>query len=604
MNRIKTYLMEKKTNLFYLNKAQALALKPMSNILYLVGGRGIGKGTVQGYRTQQVAFGMKGSHSVRVEANLKRGLTNTWPSVAEALDRLGLKQGVHWVVGIRPPKNLMEWWAKPATSASNFENYVTFCNGSQIFIASQDRAGTSNGMNFDHVFMDEAKFLNHQQLKDETFPANRGHNDKFGNHPLHHGQTLTCDMPATTKGSWFLSGREKATPEINSLAEKLIVWLEQARDAWNEGMDPDSGKQFANDRERNAFKRKYHERLQLLGQLRASAFLYLELPSWYNIEILGMSFITNAKRDLPRLSFLTSICCIRIGKVEGGFYGSFSDKHQYDKSDVSVIKSVNMWDGHSVKDLKCRADGDLDPDLPLFLSFDYNANINWCCVWQAGAPGSPYNPPSADIDFEGQWICRCLRSFYVKYERKLPELIADVCDYYKAHFQTCRQVYILIDNTAKNANYAVNDHDFAWVIRTALESYGCEVETCDMGKQMGQYEKYELINAAMNGTKRMVPMFNREGNEHLIPTLEATGIRNGKKDKSAEKRAESIALRSGIVEDDESRLESRTDSTDAADQGMIFFNTRLCDEYNPWWRYAGGNSQNLCIGSSSWDNIP
>ena len=101
--------MEKKTNLFYLNKAQALALKPMSNILYLVGGRGIGKGTVQGYRTQQVAFGMKGSHSVRVEANLKRGLTNTWPSVAEALDRLGLKQGVHWVVGIRPPKNLMEW---------------------------------------------------------------------------------------------------------------------------------------------------------------------------------------------------------------------------------------------------------------------------------------------------------------------------------------------------------------------------------------------------------------------------------------------------------------------------------------------------------------
>lgn len=597
--------MEKKTSLFYLNRAQVMALKPMSNILYLVGGRGIGKGTVQGYRTLQVATSMVGSHSVRVEANLKRGLTNTWPSVAEALERLGFKKDVHWVVGVKPTKNLMEWWAKPATATQNYENYVTFYNGSQIFIASQDRPGTSNGMNFDHVFMDEAKFLNHQQLKDETFPANRGHNDIFGGNPLHHGQTLTCDMPATTKGSWFLSGREKATPDINNLVEKLMIWLENANEAWQEGVDPDTDRLLGGRGRGTAiFKQKYKERLQMLAQMRASAFLYLEMPSWMNIEILGESFIMNAKRDLPRLTFLTSICCIRIGKVEGGFYGSFTDKHQYDKADVSAIKMVDMYDGHSVRDMRCKADGDLDPQLPIFLSFDYNANINWLCAWQPGAPGSPYNPPNAEKDFPGQWICRCLRSFFVKYERKLPELIEDFYEYYQSHFVTCNQVYILIDNTAKNANYAVNDHDFAWVIQAALEAHGINVVYADMGKQMGQYEKYELINGAMLGTKRMVPMFNREGNEHLIPALEATGIRNGKKDKSAEKRAESVALKSGIVEDDESRLESRTDSTDAADQGMIFFNSPLCDEYGTWWRYAGGNSQNTNIGGNrTWEDV-
>lgn len=58
-------------------------------------------------------------------------------------------------------------------------------------------------MSLDYVIIDEAKFIDYEQLKDETFQANRGNQMYFGNFYMHHGLTITSDMPVTKKAHGF-----------------------------------------------------------------------------------------------------------------------------------------------------------------------------------------------------------------------------------------------------------------------------------------------------------------------------------------------------------------------------------------------------------------
>lgn len=87
----------------------------------------------------------------------------------------------------------------PIFTPAEWSNTISFYNGSVCNIISQDRTGTSNSMSLDYVIIDEAKFVDFEQLKDETFQANRGNEMYFKHFPLHHGMTITSDMPVTKK---------------------------------------------------------------------------------------------------------------------------------------------------------------------------------------------------------------------------------------------------------------------------------------------------------------------------------------------------------------------------------------------------------------------
>ena len=53
-----------------------------------------------------------------------------------------------------------------------------------------------------------------------------------------------------------------------------------------------------------------------------------------------------------------------------------------------------------------------------------------------------------------------IKSFYVKFERKIPEVVADFCTYYASHRN--KTVVYYYDATALGSNYAVNEQDFRW----------------------------------------------------------------------------------------------------------------------------------------------
>ena len=147
----------------YFNQAQQLLLAMNTRDEVAVCGRGFGKGAVQAGRLLTGVQGMPGSSGGFVAPSVKRCLTNILPSMLIHLERWGFKRDVHYIVGRKPWKALH--WKQPYFQPANWENTIAFYNGSVCNIISQDRTGTSNSMSLDYLIMDEAKFLNPDQLR-------------------------------------------------------------------------------------------------------------------------------------------------------------------------------------------------------------------------------------------------------------------------------------------------------------------------------------------------------------------------------------------------------------------------------------------------------
>lgn len=494
----------------------------------LVAGRAFGKGMVHAAWNLRNFQRMPGSITGFVSANIKRALTNTLPSMFVHWEYWGFRRNVHWAVGIKPPE---AWnWGKPIFPVQNYENVISFYNGSIGFIISQDRSGTSNSHSFDALDIDEAKFINYEQLKDETLPALRGNRQHFGKHFFHHSMLVTSDMPVTKKGSWFLDYREKCDPEIIETIRGLVyeIWLleKRIREMQSKGVEPP------------AYLRKELRSLNRdLCRLRFLATDYREVSTIENLEVLGEAFIRQLKRDLPPLTFQTSVLCKRIGIARDGFYNKMTEAHKYSAPNIPEYDRRG-YDFEKLREKTSLLDGDVDPDQPIAIAFDYNANINWLVAGQV----------------KGRQL-RVIKSFYVKYERKLKELVDDFCLYYKYHRR--KHVVFYYDSTALGSNYAVNKEDFRFVISQCLRAHGWVVQEKYIGRPMRHIEKQLLINRMFAGQGRLVPFFNRENNEDLLISIQTAGVYNGGKDKRGEKLPE--------TDSPEGRLEARTDGSDAFD---------------------------------------
>jgi len=518
----------KEPNPIYFNKPQRLTQLIGANTTVIVAGRRTGKtDSIAAPFVLRNMQRMAGSTGGIVVPTFRHGLTNTIPGLLTAWKRWGFKEGIHYVVGKKPPKS----FASPIIDPKYYEHVISFYNGSVAIILSQDRPGAANSLTLSWVLVDEAKFIDYNKLKDEVFPANGGIKSHFGKHSFNHAVMILSDMPQTSKGSWFLHYREKMDEELIETIKGTLYHIWYTKNRIREMQA--AGKPVP------GYLRNHLRRLDRdLNRMRSVAVYYKEYSSIENLQLLGENYIKQMKRDLTPLTFQTSILCQRIGIAKDGFYNSMRESHKYDASDFEYLDSLG-WDPDPMA-LDSRADRDVDPDAPICIGMDYNANINWIV---AGQP-------------RGKKLL-VLKSFYVKYERKLPELVNDFCSYYMHHRE--KTVIFYYDTTALGSNYAVNDQDFRWVIMTEFEKRGWYVQDVYLGHPMRHDEKYLLINQGFAGKQRLMPMFNRQNNDDLILAIQTAGVERGRngfrKNKSGEK----------LEENEENLLEHRTDGTDAFD---------------------------------------
>lgn len=525
----------------YFNDPQLEYMYTGAHTSVIAGGRRLGKS--HGFAAP---FGLRNTQAMPratggiVGSTYQQLLSRTLPGTLAALEQFGYKRDVHYYIGHKPPKNSN--FKKPIIDPPSYENAMIWYNGTIWRFISQDRPGTSNSLTLDWLLLDEAKFLKFQKLKEETFPANGGFKGHFGQCPWHHSMLIISDMPTTKAGSWFLTYKEKMDPELIETIHGLIFerWDVQQRMK----VDP------------KPYHATYLRDLDIsLAKLRSVAVYYREWSSIENLLLLGERYIKQMKRDLPPLVFQTSILCKKIGNQKDNFYSAMQENiHYYDAYDNSFLDSLDF--NYKDSDNNCRQDGDLNTEKPICIAFDYNANINWMVAGQR----------------QGVKMLT-LKSFYVKYERKIRELVQDFCQYYKYHNK--KEVVYYYDNTALGTNYAVGEDDFASVICAEFDRLGWLVERVHIGNPVPHSDKHRMIFQAMKGQKYLFPMFNKPNNEALLLAMENTGVKIGphgfQKDKSGEKLSES----------EEDLLQHRTDGTDAWDTLFIGMNKfHVKDEFD------------------------
>lgn len=514
-------------NEMYFNEAQLMTQWIGANTSVIVAGRRTGK-------TDSIAAPfilrnfqrMPGSSGGIVVPTYRHGLTNTIPGVFTAFRRWGYQEGLQFVIGKVPPDH----FRKPIIKPFSYERVISFVNGSCAILLSQDRTGTANSLTLSWLLCDESKFLDYRKLKEETLPANGGNKSFFGKHACNHALMILSDMPQTKRGSWFLNYEKKMDRELIEVIKGTIFEYWRLRERYKKiiregGMPP------------NHLLKQIKALDRQLNQLRSVATFYKEYSSIENLQLLGENYIRQMKRDLTPLTFQTSILCKKIGLARDGFYSCMRESHFYDGDDLEVLDSL----GYNVDeaDIDAIADRDLRQDLPICIGMDYGANINWIVA------GQPFNNR-----------LNVLKSFFTKYERKLPELVADFCRYYHSH--RCKRVIYYYDATAIGRN-AANPTTYYSVVVESFKRHGWEIVPVYLGQPKRHDLKYLLINQAFKGRQRLQPFFNRHNNEALIIGMQAAGVERGRlgfrKDKSGEKLAES----------EEDLLEYRTDGTDAFD---------------------------------------
>jgi hypothetical protein len=527
----------------YFNPAQLYVHELSPNSKTLVCGRRFGKSDgIMGPDLLYDIQHMPKSVGWIYQATFKQLLARTIPATLAFLERYGYREDYHFFVGRRAPKWMN--FELPYIQPRDWGQCIHFYNGAVIHMLSQDVRYAANSLTADFGKVDEGRSIKKEKMVEEAMPTLSGTHPSFENFHKWKGITIVSDMPTSKQGNWVVEMENRMDKDLIRAIEGNIAAINEikARYYYLTEIPADTKTELKKLKKETNFFRRH-------------AFLYKEYDTIENIELLGEDYIKEQKRILPPVTFQTSIMNKRIRKLTDGFYPNLDPEvHYYDAYDNSYIDNLRTnrgtFDFNKIKEENCLADGDIDPDLPLAIAFDYNANINWVVTGQRQEPEM-----------------KTLTSIYVKFEKKIRALCKKWCQYYR--FIVNKEVIYYYNETALEKGYADEESEsFADIVYSVLTNHGWSVQMVFLGKTWSHKLKHQYIDDALTGKKYLFPKFNRQNNEDLLTAMEMTGIRYGRngfeKDKSGEKLGE--------TEDDP--LELRTDGTDAWDDlfiGLNFF---------------------------------
>lgn len=438
----------------FANWVAQLSQMTLTRYFYGVLGRGSAKTTeIQADRFINMAFDMPGAPVVWVSdtyANLQK---NVLPSLLEGLERKGYRQGIHYVVGVKPPEyseaekadlpeHIRRFFWKPYNKLATYKHTLIFFTGFNVTFGSLDRPASLAGRSYVHVFGDEAKYFPEHKIAN-IFKANRGYRIQYGHSVFYLGHTLTTDMPNTAhigEYDWILKLASKMNKSAVLRVLKAAIILNEAR---KETL------YYAKrgDREQAILKSRTEARWMerwIKARLHPDAHtLFFIASSLVNIDILTEQWFSDAvQSDLGDVE--TAILSLKPSLSSGDrFYANIDAKHFY-QDGISTIWAEKL----GILDTEdCRLLQFLDRSKEIDLGMDFGNMISMC------------------IAQEGPKYYRVLKFMYVL----PPHWIREIADMFLQYFapHSNKTINLYYDRAANS--YAKSGQDQASAMKHALE---------------------------------------------------------------------------------------------------------------------------------------
>jgi len=478
--------------------------------------RGVGKTEgVIAPRSERLIHAMPKSTGVFVTKTFRSALTNTIPPVIRGWKNRGYIQGVHFVIGKKPPK----WFDEPHTKPLDYKYTISWYNGTVIHFLSQERDGSANGLSIDWIIVDEAKFINREKFDTEIVPANRGNRHLYGDLACHHSIMYCTDRWYGSEASWIDDLKEQVTTDLNKVIEVLSLELFSLTYKLS---SEDYSKSY-----REKILKEVAARENRLNELRKEAVYVNQASAIENISVLGTKFIKEQRKALPLSIFLVTVLNEKRNLSKSPFYPHLDRRyHCYDANNIDVLgglsKAHRSLSGYHL-------DTDVIPNQPLYIAIDPGGVINTMVVSQFDEAERP----------------RIINSFFVKKPDKTRHLVQKFCDYYADH--PCKEVIYYYDQT-HIATHGASEFSYEGITLKTLDDNKWSYAKVYYPVVPEPKDRYQ-ISADLLEKKSSVPgiTFNEANCDYLLISLESADTEEHKgifrKDKSSEK------ANSGVVQE-------------------------------------------------------
>lgn len=314
------------TKTSWFNQTQIDFVTAFQKFKVAICGRGFGKTTMIALILFLIAKYLPRSKGFLAAKTVEQIEDEILPQIRKKLRRLGLQEGLHYVVGVRPP----DWYKKPISPIKNYKNAMIFWNGTLVRFLSHARPASRRGGTYDWGIIDEAL-----EMKEQTFDSIFSQLIR-GNLYAFMGKFLDKTN---------LTDKEKEEMKfVQSLHHSLFILTSRPKKAF-------------------AF---WIYRFRKLQEEKPKEYLFLEASAKDNSAALGDAWFVQQKERLSAVQYATEIENKEINRLpDGYFYLLQRGKHTYRPQYDAARRMTDIRKG----------------DL-LELSFDFGGKFNCMTIWQ------------------------------------------------------------------------------------------------------------------------------------------------------------------------------------------------------------------------------
>lgn len=489
--------------------------------LLLIAGRATAKTSdILAERFIDICFDVPGAYFALVADTYVNALKNVLPALIEGLNRKGWVEGIHYVVDQPPPAH----FKKPYKAPKSYKHTISVFNGCFVNLISMDMPSSGAGNSYQHLFGDEAKYLDFEKLK-KLMPALRG-NPKFSSSVYYRGMTFTTDMPDVTEGeySWILDKHKDMDAEQIKLCLQAGLILNELRiEKINEERASNWAKVAQIEKNIERWEKRWIK-------ARKDSTFFKIVSSYVNVDINTPGFYKDSLAALGPEEFKKAI-------------GSFSPKAKKgERFYINLHDDLFFQDGINTQ---------------YYERFKVGEEFEESCL--ALKYLSPSRPIEAGVDFgnmmsmvTGQELGKMLflmKEFYTLPPESLRQLANQFLRFYKHHQN---KILILYYDRSGNAYEKIGE-DMASELKDYLENptdpelKGWRVQLMSRGQRtILQSEEHQYMRAIMEENNSKLPVLRicRFGCKNLKSAMEKAkskevfdkkGIKSIRKNKASEK---------------------------------------------------------------------